>query len=314
MRRAADLQRGGLCDVPDAGGNVQLLGHHVVRGNRVGIGGRAQQLSGIGLDVPVFVGADDGGPVRGVHAIGGREGEGAAALGCDPYGGGAGHGCNLVHPGACGVDDDFGANAQALGQGEVPEVVDAGNAFHGRVAPQVAAALAQAADIALVQAVHVDIARTAIQKTVYQYIGVENGHQGLELLGTQALGIGGVDDGLCIGGIDQLFLRGGAHIEHAAWREDGRFGKACGRRVIEGAAGAGQSLNLGRAVMLFKQRGRAAGGVIAGLGFALQHQHGRGRVTAGLCQLPCGGGTGHARTHDDEIPHFFLHCVSPCCR
>lgn len=195
----------------------------------------------------------------------------------------------------------------------MPAVVDPGDGLDLGVAPQVAAALAQAADIALVQAVHIDVTRTGIEKAVHQHLGVEHGNQGLELCGAQALGIGGVNPGLGVGGIHQIPLIGRAHIEHAARREDGGFGKAGRRRIVEGAAGTGQGLNLGGTVMLFKQRGRAAGGVIAGLRFALQHQHGRRSIATRLRQLPGGGCTGHARAHDDEIPDIFLHCFSPRC-
>ena len=203
MRWAANLQRRGFFDVINAGGNVQLLRHHIVGGYGVGIGGRAQQLACIRLDVPVFIGADDGGPVRGVHALRGGEGEGAAALRNNVYGGGTRHGGQHIGPCASGVDEGFGLNAAALWQGDVPEVVAAGDALHFRVAPQLAAALAQAANVALVQAVHVNVACAVVQKTVYQHFGVQHGHQRLELLGVQASGTGGVDGGFGVGGIDQ---------------------------------------------------------------------------------------------------------------
>ncbi|MNT45761.1 hypothetical protein D3C72_1823600 [compost metagenome] len=87
------------------------------------------------------------------------------------------------------------------------------------------------------------------------------------------------------------------HIQHAARADQGLLGKVGWRLLVKHAAGTCQCLYLGGAVMLFKQRGRTARGVIAGLRFALQHQHG-----CALCQLPGGGAASHAGTDDDEIP------------
>ena len=160
---------------------------------------------------------------------------------------------------------------RAICQLSLTRVMASTSALHHRSPP-----LAQAADKALVQAVHIDIACAAIEKAVDQHLGIETGHQVLELRSIQALGLGRVNEGLCIGGIDQLFLFCGTDIQHAAWGEDGGLGKTGGRCIVEGAAGTGQGLHLGRTIVLFKQRGRAACGVIARLGFTLEHQHGRG--------------------------------------
>ena len=47
----------------NAQGDVQLFGLHVLRLRRVGVGRRAQQQAGVGLDVPGFVDAADTRPV-----------------------------------------------------------------------------------------------------------------------------------------------------------------------------------------------------------------------------------------------------------
>ncbi len=61
--RAADLQRGGCLDMVDGGGNIKLFGHHVVRHGRVGIGRRAEQHAGVGLEIPGLVQAGGHRPV-----------------------------------------------------------------------------------------------------------------------------------------------------------------------------------------------------------------------------------------------------------
>src|SRR5256885_11951854 len=58
--------------------------------------------------------------------------------------------------------------------------------------------------------------------------------------------MGRVQERLGMGGIEQVLLRGRAHIEHAARRQDGRLHKALRRLLVEGAAGARQRLDLQR--------------------------------------------------------------------
>ncbi|MNN91426.1 hypothetical protein D3C81_2095420 [compost metagenome] len=71
------------------------------------------------------------------------------------------------------------------------------------------------------------------------------------------------------------------------------LGKALRRLFVEGAAGAGQRLDLRRAVGLHEHGRGAAGGVVAGLGFALQHCHGRRGAQA----------VGHGRAGDAGADH-----------
>ena len=85
--------------------------------------------------------------------------------------------------------------------------------------------------------------------------------------------------------------------------QDGVVRKASGGLLVKRPAGTRERLHLQGAVMLFKQRCRAACGVVAGLAFALQHQY----LSAGLCQLPANGCTSHACTDHDHIPDCFAH-------
>ena len=71
------------------------------------------------------------------------------------------------------------------------------------------------------QAVHVDVACAVVRKAIDQQRGVQAGHQGLEFIGAQAPRMGRVQERLGMGGIEQVLLRGRAHIEHAALSIDG---------------------------------------------------------------------------------------------
>jgi hypothetical protein len=82
-RGAADGQRGRLLDAVHGDGDVHLLGLDVLRLDRVGIGRRAEQHAGVGLDVPALVGTEHHGPVRHALALGRREDEGRAAARLD---------------------------------------------------------------------------------------------------------------------------------------------------------------------------------------------------------------------------------------
>jgi hypothetical protein len=104
-RGAADGERGRLLDAVHCDGDVHLLGLHVLRLDRVGIGRRAQQHAGVGLDVPAFVGAEHHRPVRHALAFGRSEDEGGAPARLDAQRRHAGHAGDGVDPCAGGVEN-----------------------------------------------------------------------------------------------------------------------------------------------------------------------------------------------------------------
>jgi hypothetical protein len=70
----------------------------------------------------------------------------------------------------------------------------------------------------------------------------------------------------------------GARDHHRAARREQRvLREACGRVLQEGAACHGEGAHLRRAVAFHEERGRAAGGVVAGLRLALEQDHARMR-------------------------------------
>ena len=241
-----------------------------------------------------------------VHAFGRWKGKGAAALGHQADGAGTGEVAEFVGPGASGVDHGASLYLSAVGQCEEPVVFAALQGADLGLCPQVAAALAQAADKALVQAMHVDIAGAGVEKAVHQHFGVQAGYEGQKLSGRQAGEAGRVALGLGEGGVQGFLLIRACHVEHAARGEQRCFGKAGGWVVQHVTAGPGQGLGGLAAVLGVIQRGRAAGGVVAGLRFALQYQHRRWRVAARLGQLPGHRAAGHAAADDHKIPNLHL--------
>ena len=91
-------------------------------------------------------------------------------------------------------------------------------------------------------------------------------------------------------------LIGSRDHQHAARRQDRMLGEARRRLLQEGAAGPGQAPDRPVAVILGEQRGRTAGGVIAGLALALQNQH-----PPMLGEGIGGRGAGNTGADDDEI-------------
>ena len=113
--RPADRQRRHRLDAVDAERDVQLLGLHVVRRDRVGVGRRAEQQAGVGLEVPGLVDADDQRPARDVTPGGGAKMKAERRFGCRPMRRTPASRAERVAPGAGRVDTHRRACRPAAG-------------------------------------------------------------------------------------------------------------------------------------------------------------------------------------------------------
>ena len=169
-------QRGGFLDAVDAGGHVQFLRRHVVRLDRIRVGRRAEQLTCVGLEVIAFVDAHHRRPGGEIHVGRAVEGEGGAAAGLQADRRGGAQRGHVIGPGAGRVDDGARAQRGAVGQRQRPDAVGmAGRAQLG-IGAQGGAARPHAAQKALVQAVHVDVARVRLLQRAAQLLGAQAGH------------------------------------------------------------------------------------------------------------------------------------------
>jgi hypothetical protein len=60
----------------NGGRDIELLGLHVMRLDRIGIGWGTEQRTSVRLEIPGFIQCDDHRPIPGVQAIGRCKGEG----------------------------------------------------------------------------------------------------------------------------------------------------------------------------------------------------------------------------------------------
>ncbi len=267
-----------------------------MRRHRVGVGRRAQQLAGVGLEVPLLVDVDGCRPGRGLHARWHGEGEGRAPARLQADGRHAGQARQLVGPGTGGVHYRACAQHFPTGQRDGPAAWGALQRGDFGIRAQHGAAPPRAAQVALVQRMHVDVGGIGLQHAGGHGLGPQAGQQGQQLVAREQthgrVALARVFEG-CMQRRQLLRPR---HIGHAARGEDGGVPELRRRRVVEGAAGTRQGLNVGRAVSGAVERRRAAGSVVAGLGFALQQQHAPRRS-----QFPGYGRTGNARADDHEV-------------
>ena len=143
---------------------------------------------------------------------------------------------------------------------------------------------------------HVDVTGIGIVERACHLFRPQHGQQGQcffhgNATQMRALAVQGVPFGLQL-----RFLPGRGNDERAARREQGMLGKPFRRVFEKGAAGAGEGAHLRRTVALHEQGRRAAGGVVAGLRFALQQQHACMR-----CQPVRGRSAGNACADDDDV-------------
>ncbi|MCY1432879.1 hypothetical protein D9M71_488880 [compost metagenome] len=284
-----------LFDLVDAEGDIQLLGLHVVGLHRVGVGRRTQQHAGVGLHVEGFVQAHQVRPLVHIHALRRGEDEGGAALGLQAQGANAGERGELVAPGAGGVDQHRRLEI-ALAGDDQPLLALALDASHFAAELHLPAVATDAAQVSLVQGVGVDVGGAGIEHGALDLVAAQYRHQRAGFVGAEHPHVGDVFEGAVELALQLFGVAAEVHHHLAARREQRMFAEAFRRCVEEGAAGGGQGAYLGRAVGHGIERGRAPGGVVAGVLLALQYQHppvARQPVT--------GGGAGDPGTDDDEV-------------
>ncbi len=230
--------------------------------------------------------------MREIHVLRTAEGERGAAARLQADGGGAAQCGGVVGPGARGVDDGPRADLPAIGQGQRPDIVLESGAHQFGVVVQHGALAAHAAQKALVQRMHVDIARIGFLDRAAQLVFAQAGH---------ALdGLAGVDQGhvwrLAVevfeGVLQQILLIRRPDVQHAARAEERMLAEALRRMLVERAAGARKRLDLRGAVGLHEHGRGSTGRVITGF----QHRHGRrGAQAVGH------GGAGDARADHGKI-------------
>ncbi|MNV70200.1 hypothetical protein D3C71_1631470 [compost metagenome] len=120
VRGPSDGQRGRRFDVIDAGRHVQLFGHHIVRGHRVRVGGRTQQLARIGLEIERLVNAHHGRPGAAIDPFRRGERESAAPARLQAHRRHAATVGHIVGPGARRVDDDARLQVRAVFEAQRP--------------------------------------------------------------------------------------------------------------------------------------------------------------------------------------------------
>ncbi|MNJ51020.1 hypothetical protein D3C77_463120 [compost metagenome] len=131
-------------DVVDADRYIELLGHHILRCHRIGIGRRAEQLPGIGFEIETLVHPDDCRPLRERLVWRPFEGKGTAPTRLQANGLHATQRGDLIGPGACGVDQLTRLNRAAIGQAYLPEAIGQIRLDQLGIAAQRAARLAKA--------------------------------------------------------------------------------------------------------------------------------------------------------------------------
>lgn len=218
--------------------------------------------------------------MREIDVVRPGEGEGGAAARLQAHGPHAAQFGGVVGPGAGGVHQHARPQRLAAGQRQGPgAVLERGGNEFGVVAQHRALAR-HAAQEALVQGMHVDIAGVRLLDSAAQLVRPQAGHARQRLFGVDQRDVGRLAAEFVVDLSQQILLVGRGDVQHAARAQQGMLAETLRRMFVEIAAGAGQRLDLGGAVGLHEHGGRAAGGVVAGLGFALQHHDGGGRAQA----------------------------------
>ncbi len=280
-----------------AGGDIQLLGLHVVGLDRIGVGRRAEQHASVRLQVEGFVEADQHRPVVAVDARRRGEDEGRAALGLQAQRADAGQPGDGVAPGARCVDQHRRAVA-AGGAADFPGAVDPADLQRFVVAQDLPLVAADAAQVALVQGVGIDVGAGGVVGGAEDLVATQHRHDRAGLFRVQQAHLR--HQRLAAFVLTAEFFRIVAEVDHHfRTRAEQRMLAEAGRRVVEeGPAGGGERAHLGCAVGHRVVRGGAAGGVVAGLRLALQHHD------PAVGRQPVAGGCAGDAGTDDEVIRF----------
>jgi hypothetical protein len=229
-----------------------------------------------------------------MRALGHVEGEGGAPLRHQPHDAGSRHPRHHVGPGAGGVDHD--RCLEGSGAGRDGPVAIGAELHHLGIGHHLAAAGAETLEESVMDRVHVHVAGVRLPDRGLGVTGLEERHLRRELVGADhrdrvdraaAFFQRHRQRGLLIVAADQ---------QGAAGAQQRMLGETLRRRLEEGPAGAGDRADRPVAVDLGIERGGAAGGVVARLGFAFEHDD---PGVAG--ELVGGGGAGDAGADHDEV-------------
>ena len=306
--RTANAQTGNGFDRMNAHRHVELFGHHVMRGHRIGVGGRAQQLTGVGLEIKALVHADHHRPCMRIDTLGRLERECRAALGLNVQGLGTTDLRHRIGPRARGVDHGARLDHIATRQRQRPHTGRriALGTQQLRVAPQDRTLLAHTAQKALVQLRHIDVGGGTVLHRTDDLVQLQHRHQLLGTLGADHLGTQPVLQIRGQRGVQQVLLPFLTDIQHIARRQQLIGTEAFWRMHVEVSTGTRERTNLVRPIALHEHRRRATRGVITRLRFALQHDHRSPLVR----QTVSHRSPRHARTNHGEVEHVVSH-VNP---
>jgi hypothetical protein len=154
----------------------------------------------------------------------------------------------------------------------------------------------------LVQGVHIDVLRILLENGAAQARSAQHRHPRHGFVRADAPRRGCVLRQIPQGALQQILLALAGDVDHAARRKQRVLGEAFGRMLVEGAAGARQRPDRGRAIGLDEHRGRAAGRVVTRLGLTLEHEHAIPPPDAQLIGDRCAG---NARANDDVVENRF---------
>ena len=238
---------------------------------RVNIGRRAEQHPGLGLEVEQLSGIHNGRPGADIHPLRWGKDERAAPLGHQADRRHPGQLGNLVAPRSGGVDHVLGLKlaGRCLKPPARGLTVQAGHFGRGE---HPSAVVADATQKPLVQTVHINICRVGLVDGAGYVFGLEYGQASVSLGRRQTDDLGAALARDRIRLVEQVELGLGPDHQHAARTQNGRFGKACGRRFIECPADPCKRSDQRWPIGLDEHRRRAAGGVVARLLFAFEHE------------------------------------------
>ncbi|MNI22019.1 hypothetical protein D3C73_755640 [compost metagenome] len=231
-----------------------------------------------------------------VHALGTGEDEGGAAFRLQAQRSGAGQFTDLVGPGPGGVNDDRRAEGLGVGLHLPCPVSITAQAEHFGVGVHFAFVTADAAQVALMQGVGVDVAGGRIVDRAVDFFPAQDRQAYTGLFGAEQLHLRHRGFGAQVLIVEFGRVTGEIHGHFTARGQQRVFAETAGGSVEKIATGLGQCANLRCAIGSGEQRRRTSGGVIGRVGFTFEHDH-----ACVLRQPEPGGSAGDPAADDDEI-------------
>ncbi|MNN23306.1 hypothetical protein D3C81_1366990 [compost metagenome] len=184
----------------------------------------------------------------------------------------------------------------AIAQFYLPQRIAVAGLGQLRVAAQLPAGGAIATQKALVQRMDVQVHGARLQHRASQHLGAQARHQRQRRVAIEQADLGAVGQVLRVGLLEQLLLFKAGHVKAAARLKQWVFAEALWRRFIKCPAGAGQCLDLRRAVGLHEHGCRTPRRVVARLRLAFEQQH-----LLLASQAIAQGGTGDPGANDQGV-------------